>query len=376
MGSWPRSRDLLRAQKAKRRGKLAADAFDRIADAEVIRILKLQDAAGVDIVTDGEQRRDSFFSFVADKLDGVRMMTLSEMLDVIEDRDSFEKILQTLDVPAYSISNATCVGPVSRREPLAVNELRFLKAHTGKPVKIPLPGPYLLTRGMFVKEVSRPHYETKEALGNAVVTLLREEIQELIACGVDFIQFDEPVLSELVFTQGHSRTFMCAHLAATQDPTGELEFAVELINRVVEGVDFEAAGVRVGLHVCRGNWSQDESTLLRGSYDPLADYLRRMNVQQLVLEYATERAGDLLQFDDQELGLGVINPRTEAVETEEEICGRVERALACYPLDRLFLNPDCGFATFSNRPVNSEEIAFRKLKALQSAADVLRQRYA
>lgn len=372
VGSWPRRKDLLRAQKAKRRGKLSAAEFDKIADEEVLRVLKLQTDAGVDVVTDGEQRRDSFFSFVAEKLGGVQMMTLAEMLDVIEDKAGFEMILQTLDVPAFSISNATCVGPVTRRQPLAVDELRFLKQHTDKPVKVPLPGPYLLTRGMFVREVSQPHYETKEALGDAVVTLLREEIVELLDNGADFIQFDEPVLTEVVFTQGQARTFMCAHLAATNDPTEELEFAVSLINRVFDGIDFKAHNARAGLHICRGNWSQDETTLLHGSYDPLSSHMQQMNVDQLVLEYATERAGDLMKFEGKELGLGVVNPRTERIETPEEIRSSIERALERYDEDQLFINPDCGFATFSNRPVNSDEIALGKLKAMREAVEPLR----
>ena len=372
VGSWPRSKNLLRAQKDMRKGKLSPADFNRIADTEVLRVLALQEDAGVDIVSDGEQRRDSFFSFVADKLEGVKMMTLADLLDIIEDKAGFEMILQTLDVPAFSISNATCVGPISRREPLAVDELRFLKQHTDKPVKVPLPGPYLLTRGMFVREVTQPHYETKEALGDAVVALLRDEISELLEHGADFIQLDEPVLTEVVFTQGQARTFMCAHLAATSDPTEELEFAVSLINRVMDGFDFEAHGSRVGLHICRGNWSQDESTLLSGSYDPLTPYMQRMNVQQLVLEYATERAGDLMEFSGKELGLGVVNPRTERVETAEEIRRNIEQALEYYPKDRLFINPDCGFATFSNRPVNSEEIALNKMRAMREAVEPLR----
>ena len=90
-------------------------------------MLRRQEEAGVDIVTDGEQRRDNFFSFVAEKLDGVELMTLAEMLDVVEDKAAFELILQTLDVPAFAISNATCVGKIAPRRPLAVDDLRFLR---------------------------------------------------------------------------------------------------------------------------------------------------------------------------------------------------------------------------------------------------------
>ncbi len=368
VGSWPRPKELLRAQKLKRAGRINAAEFEGEADKSVIEILKLQAEAGVDIVTDGEQRRDGFFSFVAEKLDGVKMMTLAEMLEIVENKAAFELILQTLDVPAFSISNATCVGRIARKKPLAADEVRFVQRHTTKPIKVPLPGPYLMTRAMWVKEASRDAYANKEELGEDVVRVLREEIRELVELGVDFIQFDEPVLTELVFTQGQVRTFMCAALAARKDPAEELEFAVYLMNRVI--ADFE--NVRIGLHICRGNWSQDESTLLSGSYQPLKQYLERMRVRQFVLEYATERAGDLLELSAPELGLGVVNPRTENVESVDDIKRSIERALKIYRAERLFVNPDCGFATFSNRPVNSSDIAVRKMKAIAEAVNAFR----
>lgn len=368
VGSWPRSRELLRAQKAKRTGELPEAEFEALADEAVRDALAVQEEAGVDLVTDGEQRRDSFFSFVAEKLDGVRLMTLAEMMEIIEDKATFEEILQTLDVPAYSISNATCVGKISRNRPLAMDDLRFVKRHTDRPVKIPLPGPYLMTRAMYVPEACRDAYDSKEALGEDVVRVLRDEVRDLLREGVASVQFDEPVLTEIVFTQGRARTFMCAALASGKDPAEELEFAVGLMSRVLDGIDFEAAGARAALHICRGNWSRNESTLLRGSYAPLADYIERAGVHQVVLEYATERAGDLLSFPGKDLGLGVVNPRSERVESEEEIAAGIDRALDLYPLDRLSLNPDCGFATFSNRPVNDRDVAARKLRAMVGAA--------
>jgi 5-methyltetrahydropteroyltriglutamate--homocysteine methyltransferase len=359
---------VLLAQRDRRAGRASEAELEKVADAAVLAFLRLQEEIGVDLVTDGELRRDNFYSFVVDKLAGVKLVTLAEMLEIVEDKASFERILQTLDVPAYSISNPICEGRIARRRPLAVDELAFVKAHTDRPVKVTLPGPYLLTRAMFVKEVTRGVYPTKEDLGEDVVRVLREEVDELCRAGADFIQLDEPVLTELVFTQGQTRTFMCAALSASKDPTEELELAVSLVNRVIEG----AGGVRTGLHVCRGNWSQDESTLLEGSYHPLKPYLERMKVQQLVLEYATERAGDLMPFEGKELGLGVVNPRTSTIEPPEDIRRDIDRALALYPADKLFLNPDCGFGTFSNRPVNSGEIAARKMKAIVAAARAAR----
>jgi 5-methyltetrahydropteroyltriglutamate--homocysteine methyltransferase len=208
--------------------------------------------------------------------------------------------------------------------------------------------------------------------------MLQSEVVALREAGADFIQLDEPVLTELVFTQGRTRTFMCAALAATQDPTDELRFAVSLINRVVANLE----GVRTGMHICRGNWSQQESTLLSGSYDPLFPFLEQMHVQQFVLEYATPRAGELAslnssaQFCQQkELGLGVVNPRTAELESADAIVARVKEALAYLPAERIFLNPDCGFGTFASRPMNSWEIAKQKLRAMASAASRLRREY-
>ena len=235
-------------------------------------------------------------------------------------------------------------------------------------MKVTLPGPYLLTRAMFVSELTRACYATKEALAEDVATLLKAELAELAAEGVDFVQFDEPVLTEVAFAPGRTRTFMCAALAARRDPAEELEFAVSLINRVVEGV----RDVRIGVHVCRGNWSRDETTLLSGGYKPLAPYLERLDVAQLVLEYATDRAGDLMPFRGKELGLRVINPRSDTVESTATVRAAVEEALCFYEPNRIFLNPDCGFGTFSNRPMNTREIAAAKVGAIVATARELR----
>jgi 5-methyltetrahydropteroyltriglutamate--homocysteine methyltransferase len=368
VGSWPRPLDVVEAMRAYRQRRVGRAERDRVADAAVVELLRLQETLGCDIVTDGELRRDNFYSFVADKVSGVRLMTLAEMLEVVEDKAGFEQLLQTLDVPAYSISSPICTARIDRREPLTVDDLTFARRHTDLPIKVTLPGPYLLTRAMFVPELTRAHYPDKEALAKDVVGLLRAELEELRSAGAAFVQFDEPVLTEVAFAPGRTRTFMCAALAARKDPAEELEFAVSLINEVVAGID----DLRLGLHVCRGNWSRDESTLLRGGYQALRPYLTRLQVTQLVLEYATERAGALVAFDDKELGLGVVNPRTEQVETPAQIRISVEEALDFYPAERVFLNPDCGFGTFSSRPMNTREIAAAKVSAMAAAARDLR----
>jgi methionine synthase II (cobalamin-independent) len=209
VGSWPRSDELLAALREKRLGRIDGQAFQAIAEREIGRCVDLQHEAGVDIVVDGELRRDNFYSFITDKVEGTKLMSLADMLDTVEDKSAFEEMLQTLDAPAFAIRNPTCIGKLRRREPLAVDELRFLRTLTDKPVKITLPGPYLLTRAMWVTAFTGNAYGDKPVMADDIVAILREELQDLIDEGVDFVQFDEPVLTEVVHSgKDKRRTFM------------------------------------------------------------------------------------------------------------------------------------------------------------------------
>lgn len=369
VGSWPRPPWLLEAMK---RGRSDLRALQ---DEATLLAIKYQEDAGVDIVSDGEQRRDNFYSFICDRLEGIRLMTMADLLEYVEDKAAFETLLNALDVPAFAIRNPTVVGKLVPREPLVLSDFTFLRQHTRKPVKVTLPGPYLLSRSTWVKNLSDAAYPTREALADDIVDLLRAELQALAAAGADIVQFDEPVLTELVFAgKSATRTFMCAALAASASPEGELEFAVDLINRVVQGID----GPILALHVCRGNWSQKEDVLLQGSYEPLMPYFARMHLDQFVLEYATPRAGSLQALQalpaTVQIGFGAVNPRTADLESPQDIVARVRELIQFIAPERLYLNPDCGFGTFADRPVGTTEVAFKKLCALSQAAVNLRQR--
>lgn len=375
VGSWPRPPELVRLLRAKQAGEIPEEEFQRAADRAVLEALRAQQRAGVEIVSDGEQRRDNFYSFVVDKLAGVRLMKVSELMDYMKDRARYEEVLRALDVSAFAIKSPIVVERIRPKARLAVDEVAFLKRHTDRPVKIPLPGPYLLTRSSWFEGLSDRAYPRPEDLAEDIVALLREEIGALIAAGAEFIQFDEPILSQVVHGAETTETFMCAALPARREPLAELEFAVALINRTVEGF----AGVKFGVHVCRGNWSRREDVLLRGNYGPLLPYLMRMRVDQLVLEFATPRAGELDVFkeyaDQKEIGFGVVNPRTDQVETPGEIVARVRQLLRYFSPEKIYLNPDCGFGTFAERQVNSAAVAERKLAAISEAARRLRAEF-
>ena len=140
--------------------------------------------------------------------------------------------------------------------------------------------------------------------------------------------------------------------------------------------------IQTALHVCRGNWSKDESILLRGPYTALVPLFEQTLPDILALEFSTERAGELASLLESEtlrekciLGLGVINPRSDEIESVDQIVQKAEQALAYLPPERIHLNPDCGFATFANRPVNVLDTIERKLAVLNEAQTVLRNRY-
>ena len=376
VGSWPRSAELIRALRRKEAGEISYDEFSSLADDEVLDCIRAQEEAGVDIISDGEQRRDNFYSFAVDKLTGMQLMKVSELLDYSTDRARMEEVLRALDVPSFAIKSPIVVDRIGKRHGLALDELAFMREHTDRQIKVPLPGPYMLTRSAWFEGLSDKAYPTPDDLARDVVEILREEIIALRDQGCDFVQLDEPTLSQVVFGEETTETFMCAALPNRRDPTDELEMAVRLMNETLEGID----GIKTGVHICRGNWSKKEEVLLTGNYGPMLPYLVQMNIDQLVLECATPRAGEMEVFkeysNEKEIGFGVVNPRTDDIEPAEQIIDRVKELMQYFDPDKIYLNPDCGFGTFAERNVNTHDMAARKMQAITDAARILRAEYA
>ena len=380
IGSMPRSKKIMALN---RRLKMDLDyekEYEDLIKTETENLVKLQEKYSIDLITNGELARDNYVSFVADKIYGVVMMNMGDMLEYIEDKQAFEQILETLDVPSVSIKNAICNGVLKYNKSLVSDEIKFLKKITNSPVKATLPGPYLMTRSMWLPALTKKFYNSKEELGEDVIKILKQEIDNLVQAGVDVIQFDEPVLTEVVFSEGKTRSFMCAALSERKDPTEELKFATNLIKSVMDYI--KEKDVLSSLHVCRGNWSKDESILLSGPYTPLVPLFEETSPDILALEFSTPRAGELDSLLSSEkikensiLALGVINPRTDIIESSQSIIEKTEEALKFLPKEKIWLNPDCGFATFSNRPVSTFEIIEKKLEQLQIAKNALREKY-
>ena len=218
VGSWPRPRWMREAIHAHMEGRLSDAEFDATSEDATRLAVEAQLRAGVDVVTDGEQRRDNYASFVGGRLDNCQLIPLTDLLPLVDDPEVFEAELRSLDVPASEVRHPAVFGRLGRSRPLAVHELAFARSLTDRPVKVALPGPYLLTRTMWMECISDRAYRSREDLATDIVRVLREEIHFLLAAGASLVQLDEPVLSEVVFTGSkNSRSFMCGALSEKGD---------------------------------------------------------------------------------------------------------------------------------------------------------------
>jgi 5-methyltetrahydropteroyltriglutamate--homocysteine methyltransferase len=169
---------------------------------------------------------------------------------------------------------------------------------------------------------------------------------------------------------------MCGALGEKMKAThDELAFASEILARTLEGFPRE----KLALHICRGNWSRDESVALAGDYRPLMPLLEKLPVKILFLELCTPRAGEMEVLaslpDSFHLGLGMVNPKSGMIESVGDIVQKATKAANLFGPGRILLNPDCGFATFADSPLAPSEIAEAKMYALAQAARILRQNF-
>jgi 5-methyltetrahydropteroyltriglutamate--homocysteine methyltransferase len=354
-------------------GRIAEAEFQTTADDAVRLAIAAQLRSDVDVVTDGEQRRDSYASFVGARLDNCQLIPLTDLSAMVDHPEEFEKELRALDVPATDVRHPVVYGPLGRSRPLAVHEFEFARTVAAKPVKVALPGPYLLTRTMWLDCLTERPYQSREDLAGDVVRVLREELHALLAAGVALVQFDEPVLTEVVFSGAKTqRSFMCGALSEKKSAPEELRFAADLLNQVIRGLPAS----RIGLHICRGNWTRDERAALSGDYRPLLGLLKEVQAGTLFLELCTPRAGEMEVLrelpEDRRIGVGVVNQKLERVETVEEIIAKGKKAIEIFGKDRVLLTPDCGFATFADNPVSSAKVAEGKLRNMADARDRLR----
>jgi len=369
VGSLPRPEWLTDGISRFESGGLDRAQLEQYYDEAVILAIKRQEMTGVDTLSDGEQRRFSFLAFVAERIPSFRLIPTSELMN-----KEAEQYVKSMNLHVGVISNPIIVGPIRRTAPLVVDEVRFAMKHTQKPVMAPLIGPLTLLINSWNRDRSERFYRTPEDAFGDLTRLLREEILALRDAGAAFVQLDEPAIGNFVDFR-YTRWLLALNGWKLKDITDLHKVASELINMTVKGI----SGIKLGVHICRGNWRSDEKHYSHGGYESMIDEILDLKVHRLVLEYATKRAGSYAVFKDHpwhgEIGLGVIDVKNPRVETPAEIARRVEEASKVFTRESITLNPDCGFASGRPWPVVTRRIAYAKLAAQTEAAKILRGRH-
>jgi len=369
VGSLPRPEWLMDGISKFERGELEEEQLKQYYDEAVILAIKQQEMTGVDEVSDGEQRRFSFLAFVAERIPSFKMIPASELMN-----ENAAKYAENMNLPVGIISNPVIVGPIRRSAPLVVEEVKFAMKHTQKPVMAPIIGPFTLLINSWNNVKSGPYYKTPEDAFPDLTRALREELLALRDAGASFAQLDEPAIGNFVDFR-YTRWLLALNGWKVNDVKELHRISAELINMTVKGV----TGIKLGVHICRGNWPADEEHLSHGGYENMIEETLALKVDRLVLEYATKRAGTYDVFKEHpwpgEIGLGIIDVKNPRVETPREIVDRVEEASKVFGREELTLNPDCGFASGRPWPVVSRQIAYAKLAAETEAAKILRRKH-
>ena len=348
VGSLPRHewvRELIEDRKA---GRITNEEADRLLDSAVPFAVRLQERAGLDFVSDGEWRRESYVKVFSEAVDGFED-------DLISTRAS---TVSRMPYPAV-------VRKLEPRRPIAVAEASFLRAHTDSKTIVAVPSPYTVARRMWSPEHSTSAYPTRREFMEDCIPIVRNELRALAAAGVDAVQLDDPWLALVVdpaYREGQGIV----------DVDDEIEMSVSSVNGAVDGVE----DLAVSVHMCHAHFNREHATT--GPYDLIMDALGQMNVDRFAMEFATPDAGGIEVLErfpeDKVLGLGVIDHTDPNVESPQEVVARTEAAMEYVPKERLTLNPDCGFSPSSANPADLDE-AYLKLKALCEGAAILRDKH-
>lgn len=347
VGSLPRPQWVRDVIDDRRLGRLSAAEADELLDAAVPSAVRLQERAGLDVVSDGEWRRESYVKVFSEHVGG------------------FAPGQVRTRIPGAP-PDMEVVAPLDAREPIALGEARSLRTLRDGPIIVALPSPYILAWRTWSPERSRAAYATREEFMHACIPILRDELRALADAGVDHVQIDEPWLLMLVDPDEQERR-------GVTDFEREIEICVDAVNVMLEG----GADLTTSLHLCHGHFNRQRAT--EGGYEPIIDALAEIRVDRLAMEFAAPQSHGidvLARFpSDKVLGLGVIDHCDPHVETPEEVVARAEAALEHVPPERVTLNPDCGFAPGSANPMSLDE-AYAKLRAMCDGAALLHERYA
>src|SRR5438067_8290121 len=325
VGSLLRPAALVELRKQHDAGELDASHFKHEEDQHVEAAIRMQEAAGIDVITDGELRRYAFYGHLVESFDGFDR----EGGWAIPFRDEKGEELV--------FKRPVVVEKLRWRRSMCGEEWVFLRAVAAKAGKVTMISAQQAAAYYDPKQ-SAGAYPTRDAFLADIVDVSRREVEELVRLGCTYIQIDGPQYGALLDAKMRE-----GYRQRGSDPEKVIDLCIELDNAIIEG----HPGVTFGLHICRGN--NQSKFYAEGDYEPIARIFERTRFQRFLLEYDDRRSGGFepLQHlpEDRVAVLGLVTTKKPRLESDEELKRRIEEASRYVPMERLALSPQCGFAS-------------------------------
>lgn len=348
VGSLLRPDFLKEARKNHAAGAIDDARFKRIEDRAVNEAVNLQVQAGLEVVTDGEMRRNAFYGHFLNSIDGFDL-TGGWAIPFRDEQGN--TVVQRRPV---------VVSRLRRKRHMCTEEFTYLRGRTTCCAKATLIS-VQQAAAFYDAEKSRNAYPSTEAYLADVVDLVREEVEELVRLGCAYIQVDAPQYAALL-----DPSIREGYRQRGSDPDRLLDTCVELDNAVIGN----HPGVLFGLHVCRGN--NQSKFYASGDYAPIAAVFRRTRFQRFLLEFDDERSGDFEPLrhvpEDRTVVLGLVTTKKPTLEKKDALKRRIKEATAFVPLERLALSPQCGFASTIKGNLLTEADQKAKLRRVAETA--------
>ncbi|MGH7933410.1 MAG: 5-methyltetrahydropteroyltriglutamate--homocysteine S-methyltransferase [Candidatus Binataceae bacterium] len=356
IGSLLRPPELQKARADQSAGKISAAELSKVQDESIRKAVKLQEDAGLQSITDGEFRRDVFYTdFFCRGLGGVTVYEESEQMAFVDNEG------RKVSVPLIKVT-----ARMRWSAPIHVDDFRFVSALTSHTPKITMPTPNTIQFAAGRGNISKEAYPDIDQAIEDVVDAYHKELRALSEAGCRYVQIDEVPLAMLCDerTRGQMRQ-------RGEDPEKLIhESFPAVINRALAG---RPKSMRIGMHLCRGN--NQSGWLTEGGYDPIADTLfNKINVDCYFLEYDSPRAGNFeplrLLPKHKTAVLGLVSSKLGQAESKDVLKRRIDEAAKYVDLDRLAISPQCGFA--STAPGN-RLTAEQQAAKLRLVVDVARE---
>jgi len=343
-------------------GPLKFDQLKQLEDAAIVDAVKLQEGVGLDVVTDGEFRRRSWFQDFLLALSGTGIQWL-DADKTISAALPFQNDTTVEKLPGHLVR---VTGKLKRVKGIFTEHFAFLKKQTNRTPKISIPSPSMLHFWGGRDAIDEAVYPDIEEFWHDAVAAWTAEIHDLAALGCTYIQIDDVTFPLICDPHGQD-----ALRARGDDPHKIIETYAGVLNRIVAGTP---KGVTLGMHMCRGN--NRGKWMGSGGYEYVSEVvLRNVDIPNYFMEYDTDRAGDFAPLRHVPKGkhviLGLISTKTPVLESKDVIKRRIDEASKFLSLDQLCLSPQCGFASnFMGNPVTVDDEKRKLALVVETAREV------